>query len=63
MAKQQGDTIKFRSHNDGQVHEGTVREVFSSQQVRDTHGGDVMIVGTPGRGRGWEIISDADVQS
>lgn len=62
MAKQ-GDTIKFRSRNDGQVHEGKVREAFTSQQVRDVHGGNVMIVDSADTKRGWEIISDVDVQS
>ena len=62
MAKQ-GDTIKFRSRNDGQVHEGQVQEVATGNQVRQTFGGDVLRVSTPGRGRGWELVSDADVQS
>lgn len=61
MAKQ-GEKITFRSRNDGQVHEGTVHEVASGKGVRDTFGGDVIVVNTPGRGRGWEMITDSDVR-
>lgn len=59
---EQGEKIRFKSRNDGQVLEGRVLETFTSQQVRDTFGGNVMRVETADRGRGWELISDEDVQ-
>lgn len=62
MAKQ-GDKITFRSKNDGQVHQGTVQEVATGNLVRETYGGDVLRVSTPGRGRGWELVSSSDVQN
>lgn len=58
-----GDKITFRSKNDGQVHEGTVQEVATGSLVTATFDGDVLRVDTPGRGRGWELVAESDVQS
>lgn len=57
-----GDRITFRSRNDGAVHEGTVQEVATGSLVTATFGGAVLRVDTPGRGRGWELVSESDVQ-